>query len=104
MSLKKYLILAEIEGTGYFVEIIEDFDMALVREKRFFELAFNPPIDRNKLKEEFKPFGSYPIVDQFEINFKSIGGTSNGFSSTYIIEIDDSFDFEKFVTLRNRTY
>lgn len=99
--MKKYLILAESEDVGYFIEIVDDYNLAITREKLFFELAFNPPINRKKMIEEFKPFGSYPIVDQFEINFDSIGGTSNGFNSTYIIEIDNSFDFDYFKERRN---
>ncbi len=99
--MKKYLILAESEDVGYFIEIVDGYNLAIAREKLFFELAFNLPINRKKMLEEFKLFGSYPIVDQYEINFDSIGGTSNGFNSTYIIEIDNSFDYEYFIERRN---
>ena len=97
----KYLILAETENTGYFVEIHEHYDLALKREKLFFELAFNPPTDRERMRVEFTPLGSYTINDQYGIFFNSLGGTCNGFYSTYILEIDDTFSFEQFASLRN---
>ena len=47
MKKIKYLIIAETSDIGYFVEIVEEYELALKREKLFFELAFNPPADRN---------------------------------------------------------
>jgi hypothetical protein len=100
--MKKFLILAETESVGYFVEIHELYEVALKREKLFFELAFNPPTDRESMRNEFAPIGSYKINDQYGgIFFKSLGGTCNGFYSTYILEIDETFSFEKFASLRN---
>lgn len=99
--MKIFLILAETESVGYFVEIHDQYDVALKREKLFFELAFNPPTDRERMREEFTPLGSYTINDQYGIFFKSLGGTCNGFYSTYILEIDETFSFEKFASLRN---
>ncbi len=99
--MKKFLILAETESVGYFVEIHDQYDVALKREKLFFELAFNPPTDRERMREEFTPLGSYTINDQYGIFFKSLSGTCNGFYSTYILEIDNTFNFEFFALLRN---
>ena len=97
----KYLIIAETSDIGYFVEIVEEYELALKREKLFFELAFNPPADRKRMREEFKPLGTYTINDQYAVFFDSIGGTCNGFYSTYIVEIDETFNFEMFSKLRN---
>ncbi len=97
----KYLILAEMDDIGYFVEIHESFNIALIREKLFFELAFNPPTDHVRMRKEFIPLGTYPVNDKFSIFFDPIAGSSNGAYSTYILEIKDDFSFEKFSSLRN---
>jgi hypothetical protein len=60
----KFLILAETDDIGYFDEIQEQYEVALKREKLFFELAFNPPTDHKKMREEFKILGTYPINDK----------------------------------------
>lgn len=99
--MMKYLILAETEDIGYFVEIIENFSKALEREQLFFELAFNLPTNKNRLHEEFKPFGIYEITKPFETTLQVVGGTCNGINSTYIIEIDGTFDYEYFKKSRN---
>ena len=99
--MKQYLILAETEETGYFVEIVDDLDLALSREKLFFELAFNPPTDHKRMREEFKPLGRYSIKYLDSNVTDSIAGSSNGFNSTYVLEINEDFSFEKFETLRN---
>lgn len=100
-EVKKYLILAETEDVGYFVEIHENFDAAQTREQLFFELAFDPPTDHKRMREEFKPLGNYPIHENATLFFKPITGSSNGFYSTYIIEIDETFSFEHFSAQRN---
>jgi hypothetical protein len=97
----KFLILAETDDIGYFVEIQEQYDVAIKREKLFFELAFNPPTDHKRMREEFKILGTYPVNDKFAIFFDHLAGSSNGFYSTYIVEIDENFSFEKFSSLRN---
>lgn len=99
--MKKYLILAETVDTGYFVEIQQEYKIALKREKLFFELAFNPPTDRKRMREEFQILGTYPVNDKFSIFFDHLAGTCNGFCSTYILEIDEDFNFEHFASLRN---
>ena len=99
--MKKFLILAETESVGYFVEIHEQYDLAVKREKLFFELAFNPPTDLKKMREEFKPLGTYRVNDKFAVFFDHIAGSCNGFSATYIVEIEEDFNFEHFASLRN---
>lgn len=99
--MKKYLILAETDDLGYFIEVQENFDVALQREKRFFELAFNPPTDHERMRREFTPIGTYPVHDKFAVFFDHLGGSCNGSSSTYIVEIDEDFSFEWFASLRN---
>ena len=44
----KFLILAETDDIGYFDEIQEQYEVALKREKLFFELVFNPQTDHCK--------------------------------------------------------
>jgi hypothetical protein len=100
-KVKKYLIIAETDAVGYFVEIHENIETAKTREQLFFELAFNPPTDHKRMREEFKPLGNYPIHDSSNLFFKPLAGSSNGFYSTYIIEIDDTFSFEQFSAQRN---
>jgi hypothetical protein len=99
--MKKYLILAETVDTGYFVEIQQEYEIALKREKLFFELAFNPPTDRKRMRETFQILGTYPVNDKFAVFFDHIAGSSNGAYSTYILEIEDDFSFEEFASLRN---
>jgi hypothetical protein len=99
--MKRYIILAETDDVGYFVEIHENFDTALTREKLFFELAFKPPTNHERMRKEFTPLGTYPVNDQFAVFFDSTAGSSNGVYSTYILEIEDDFSFNEFSYLRN---
>jgi hypothetical protein len=91
--MKQYLILAETGETGCFVEIVNDLETALSREKLFFELAFNPPTNHNKMREEFKPLGTYPIDDEHSFATDALSGTSNGIDATYVLEVDERFEF-----------
>jgi hypothetical protein len=99
--MKQYLILAETEETVYFVEIVDDLELALSREKLFFELAFNSPTDHKRMREEFKPLGTYTIGTENALTENALSGSSNGFSATYVLEIDENFNFENFATSRN---
>jgi hypothetical protein len=92
-QMKQYLLLAETGETGYFVEIVNDLETALSREKLFFELAFNPPTDHKKMRDEFKPLGTYPIDDEHSFAPDALSGTSNGIDATYVLEIDEGFQF-----------
>lgn len=94
--MKQYLILAETEDTGYFVEIVDNLELALSREKLFFELAFNPPADYKRMRAEFKPLGTYSINTENAITKDALSGTSNGVSATYVLEIDETFSLKEF--------
>ena len=98
--MEKFLIIAETENCGYFVEIHDDLATASEREKLFFHLAFDPPTDHEKLNEEFTSMGNYIINDQHAVFFDIVGITSNGNYTTYVLKIDDDFSFEYFSLLR----
>jgi hypothetical protein len=98
--MKQYLILAETEDTGYFVEIVDDLELALSREKLFFELAFNPPTDHKRMRNEFKPLGRYTIDNQRSYAQDALSGTTNGIDATYVVEINDKLSFSAFSTLK----
>ena len=99
--MKRYLIISESEDFGEFIEIHTNLEKAIERASRYFELAFNPPVDYPQLDLEFKPFGDYKIHDQFNYSFKVLGGACNGFYSTYVIEISDNFNPKHFALLRS---
>jgi hypothetical protein len=98
--MEKFLIIAETENYGYFVEIHDDLEGAIKREKLFFKLAFDPPTDHGKLNKEFTSMGNYSINDQHAVFFDTVASSSNGIYSTHIIKIDDDFNFEFFALLR----
>jgi hypothetical protein len=98
----KYLIIAETENVGYFVEINEEYEFAINREKHFFELAFNPPTDHKKMLEKFIVLGPYLINYKFAISIDFNAGSSNSIYSTYLLEIDENFGFDALYTLRNK--
>jgi len=98
---KRYLIIAETDDTGYFVEFQSDLEYALKRAQLFFDLAFQPgSCDQDLLAKEFSILASYPIYDQYIVLEKHHGGTSNGFCSTDVLEVDDNFNLKRYSLLR----
>lgn len=98
--MKKYLIIAETEDTGYFVEYHDSLEKAKERAALYFELAFQPPIDLDLLYQEFSLISCYSIYEPHIYLANLIVGHSNGFFSTGVIEIDDSFSRRKYALLR----
>ena len=98
--MERFLIIAETENYGYFVEIHDDFEEAKKRERLFFSLAFDPPTDHGKLTEEFSSMGNYSINDQHNLFFDTVATSSNGIYSTHILKIDADFNFDYFALLR----
>jgi hypothetical protein len=45
------------------------------------------------MREEFKPLGTYPIDDEHSFAPDALSGTSNGINATYVLEIDEGFQF-----------
>ncbi len=98
--MHQYLIIAETEDTGYFVELHNSLKTAMERCNLYFELAFNPPIDLERLNKEFTLIGCYPIYEQYIYLGKSHGGISNGFYSTEVIEVEIPFNRRRYALLR----
>lgn len=99
-NMTKYLIIAETNDTGYFVEFHETLEKAIERSELYFELAFNPPYDFDRLEIEFKPIGMYSIYEQFILLEKSHFGICNGFYSTEVLEVNSNFNMKFFSLLR----
>ena len=80
--MKKYLIIAETEDTGYFVEYHDSLVKAKKRAALYFELAFQPPINLELLYQEFSLISCCTIYEPHIYLANLIEGHSNGFFST----------------------
>ena len=102
--MKQYLVIAELENKGYVIGTINDLKEAEDKSAELVILADEYPINElYKLNDHLCIYESYPINgnDQYCGKFKYC--TSNGVFSVYVIEIDESFSIQLFISERSNT-
>ena len=106
--MNEYLLIAELENTGYIIGTTSDMQTAEAKLNELFILADQYPIHQiHEFNAYLEQYRSYPIngnAEYFASNHVK-HCASNGFLSVYIlgIGITDKFFIEQFISERSNT-
>ena len=102
--MKQYLVIAELENKGYVIGTSNDLQEAEDKSAELVILADEYPINElYKCKDHLSTYQSYSINGNEAYCGKFKYCTSNGVFSVYIIEIDESFSIQLFMSERSNT-
>lgn len=104
MPIKKYLILLEIEKSGYIIGITKNLPEAKALMKSVNKISDEYDINEMyRVASKVHYSSSYNIKGNLDYCGKSKYQISNGVLSIYILELDDTFSLKSFIQERINT-
>jgi len=101
---REYLVIAELKYTGFIIGASDDHKAAERKAERIYALSDYYPFNQlYKLKSHLLTYESYNINGNAEYFWKCKSCQSNGAYSVYIVEIDESFSIQQFISERSST-
>lgn len=99
----RYLVFADIEYNGYAIDVYDSLSEANIVMNKIWELG-NPvtPFSFQDLVAIFNymNFASYKLNEESMFFEKSLTAETNGFYTVGIVEINDNFTLEDYLTSR----
>jgi len=102
--MKRYLVIAELENRGYIIGDTDDLDETKANLEELFIMADRFPINElHKFNSNLSRYQSYKIYGNSEYIRKCKLCKSNGIFSVYVIETNNSFSLQQFISERQNT-
>jgi hypothetical protein len=97
--MKRYLIIIEDPTQGSFVDVVNDYDLAVEKADNVFENSYSP----------YRWPANSPKVFDYTVHYKLhknhvlprfIYSNSDGYVSLFVLKIDSNFNFWEFARIR----